>query len=133
MTNAIVLQAIKFLKLPHHLLNWNGTGGVLHYWVSGQLFSTNYFYPLPVSGGCSALSMHQLNSLIQETGTFVVLSVYKKAHSIHVHKQMVILHLSREIPIMSFKVMELLSHTTLQSALEQCKLSFISYTNWLFT
>lgn len=110
-----------------------GPGGFLCYWTSGQLFSTDYFYPLPVSKGCSALNMHQLNLLIQETGMYGFLSVYGKAHSIYVHKQMVIPIRIREILIMSFQTVKLLSPVTMQSALEQCKLSFVSYTNWLFT
>lgn len=36
-----------------------GPGGFLCYWTSGQLFSTDYFYPLPISKGCSVLNMHQ--------------------------------------------------------------------------
>lgn len=27
MTDEVFFQVIKFLKLPHHLLYWNGTGG----------------------------------------------------------------------------------------------------------
>ena len=62
--------------------------------------------------------MHQLNLLIQETGVDVVLSVYGKAHSIHIHKQIVIPLKIGEILIMSFKTIKLLSHATMQSALE---------------
>lgn len=108
----------QIFKAAHHLLNWNKAGGFLHYWTSGQLFSTDYFYPLSISKGCSALNMHQLNLLIQETDIYVVLSVYGKAHSIYVHKQIGIPLKIREILIMSFKTTKLLSRRTMQSAPE---------------
>lgn len=62
--------------------------------------------------------MHQLNLLIQETGMYVVLLVYGKAHSIDVHKQTGIPLKTGEILTVSFKTVDLHSHRTLQSALE---------------
>lgn len=61
--------------------------------------------------------MHQLNLLVQETGMYVLPSVYGKAHSIYVHKQIGPLKIG-EILIVSFKTTDLHSHMSMQSTLE---------------